>query len=251
MKNFPSFQTHLQALEEKGLVIHVHREINKDTELHPLVRWQLRGGIPESDRKAFVFHNVVDSKGRRFELPVVVGALSINREVYSIGMGVPVDEIGKKWQYAKGHPIDPVTVDEAPCQEVCFIGDDLDVDGQGLEHLPIPISTPGFDNAPYTTCSQYISVDPENGIQNMGTYRGQIKGKRRVGCNPSIEMGQGIYQHWLKYKAMGKPMPAALVIGGHPAVSFCSVQKLPIDVDELGVAGDSWRAAARREVQDQ
>jgi 4-hydroxy-3-polyprenylbenzoate decarboxylase len=237
MKNFPSFQTHLQALEEKGLVVHVHREINKDTELHPLVRWQLRGGIPESDRKAFVFHNVVDSKGRRYDLPVVVGALSINREVYSIGMGVPVDQIGKKWQQAKGNPVKPVVVSDAPCQEVCFIGDDLDVDGQGLEHLPIPISTPGFDNAPYTTCSQYISVDPENGVQNMGTYRGQIKGKRRVGCNPSIEMGQGIYQHWLKYKAMGKPMPAALVIGGHPAVSFCSVQKLPIDVDELGVAG--------------
>ena len=178
MKTNPSFQTHLQALDEKGYVIHVHREINKDTELHPLVRWQLRGGIPESDRKAFVFHNVVDSKGRKYDLPVVVGALSINREVYSIGMGVPVDQIGKKWQQARLNPIAPVVVEDAACQEVSFIGDDLDVDGQGLEHLPIPISTPGFDNAPYTTCSQYISVDPESGVQNMGTYRAALKAAR-------------------------------------------------------------------------
>ncbi|MCM3713827.1 UbiD family decarboxylase [Alkalihalobacillus oceani] len=236
-KLYPSFQTHLEKLEEKGLVRHIYKEINKDTELHPLVRWQFRGGIPESERKVFVFHNVTDSNGRKYEMPVVVGGLSVNREVYSIGMGVEVEDIGKKWAEARANPIDPVVVEEAACQEVVYIEDELDVEGQGLEHIPVPISTPGFDNAPYTTCSQYISVDPENGIQNMGTYRAQIKGSRRLGMNPSIEMGQGIYQHWLKYKKMGKPMPAALVIGGPPAVSYCSVQKLPYNTDEFSVAG--------------
>lgn len=236
-QNHPSFQEHLKKLDEKGMVHHIHKEINKDTELHPLVRWQFRGSIPESERKVFVFHNVTDSKGRKYDMPVVVGALSVNREVYSIGMGVPVEGIGKKWAQAKSNPIEPVEVAEAACQEVVFKGDELEIDGQGLEHIPVPISTPGFDNAPYTTCSQFITKDPDTGVQNMGTYRGQIKGRRRVGMNPSIEMGQGIYQHWLKYKKMGKPMPAALVIGGPPAVSYCSVQKLPYNADELSVAG--------------
>lgn len=236
-QTYPSFQSHLKILEEKGLVCHIYKEINKDTELHPLVRWQFRGNIPESERKAFVFHNVTDSNGRKYDLPVVVGGLSVNREVYSIGMGVTVEEIGTKWAEAKANPIDFVEVDHASCQEVTYVGEELDVDGQGLEHIPVPISTPGFDNAPYTTCSQYISKDPETGVQNMGTYRAQIKGKRRLGMNPSIEMGQGIYQHWLKYKSMGEPMPAALVIGGPPAVSYCSVQKLPYGVDEYTVAG--------------
>jgi UbiD family decarboxylase len=235
--NHPSIQEHIKILEEKGQVHHIYKEINKDTELHPLVRWQFRGGIPEEDRKAFVFHNVVDSKGRKYDIPVVVGALSVNREVYSAGMGVPVDEIGKKWAVAKSNPIDPIEVKDAACQEKVITGKDLDDDGQGLEQIPVPISTPGFDNAPYTTCSQYITRDPETGTQNMGTYRGQIKGSKRVGMNASIEMGQGIYQHWLKYKKMGKPMPAALVIGGPPAVSYCSVQKLPIGTDELSVVG--------------
>ena len=29
--------------------------------MHPLVRWQFRGGLPEAERKAFLFENVVDS----------------------------------------------------------------------------------------------------------------------------------------------------------------------------------------------
>jgi UbiD family decarboxylase len=235
--NRPSFHEHLEELDKRNLVHHIYKEINKDTELHPLVRWQFRGSIPEADRKAFVFHNVIDSKGKKYDMPVVVGGLSVNRQVYSIGMGVPVEDIGKKWAHAKSNPIAPIEVNDAACQEVVFIGDELDIEGQGVEQIPVPISTPGFDNAPYFTCSQYITRDPETGIQNMGTYRAQIKGSRRVGMNCSIEMGQGIYQHWLKYKAMGQPMPAALVVGGHPAVSYCSVQKLPYNVDELSVAG--------------
>ncbi|WP_199256774.1 UbiD family decarboxylase, partial [Alteribacillus sp. YIM 98480] len=236
-KTNTSFQTHLKKLEERGLVHHIYKEINKDTELHPLVRWQFRGNIPEAERKTFVFHNVVDSNGRKYDIPVVVGGLSVNREVYSLGMGVPVEKIGEKWTEAKSNPIAPVNVDSAPCQEVVYQGDELDEDGKGLEHLPVPISTPGFDNAPYTTNSMYVSKDPENGIQNLGTYRAQIKSSRRLGMNPSIEMGQGIYQHWLKYKEMGEPMPAALVIGGPPAVPYCSVQKLPYNTDEFSVAG--------------
>ena len=43
---------HIEALREAGLLYEVDREINKDTEMHPLVRWQYRGGIAEEERKA-------------------------------------------------------------------------------------------------------------------------------------------------------------------------------------------------------
>jgi 4-hydroxy-3-polyprenylbenzoate decarboxylase len=48
-----NLQDHLQRLEEKGLLQRIERDINKDSELHPLVRWQFQGGIPAEDRKAF------------------------------------------------------------------------------------------------------------------------------------------------------------------------------------------------------
>ena len=64
-KYYRDFRAHLTALEERGKLVRIKREINKDTELMPLVRWQFRG-LEERDRKAFMFENVVDSKGRRF-----------------------------------------------------------------------------------------------------------------------------------------------------------------------------------------
>ena len=74
-------------LEAKGLLVRVDRPINKDTELHPLVRCQFLGGIPEEERRAFLFTNVVDSHGRRYDIPVAVGALAASPKIYAIGMG--------------------------------------------------------------------------------------------------------------------------------------------------------------------
>jgi len=236
-RGYPDLHDHLRALEEAGLLIRVDRAINKDTELHPLVRWQFRGGIPEKDRKAFLFTNVVDSKGRKYDIPVVVGALAASREIYRIGMGCSLDQIDGTWTRAAARPIAPRRVTRAPCHEIVILGDQLDQPGMGLDALPVPISTPGWDNAPYTTLSQYITRDPETGIQNMGIYRGQVKGPRRLGMNPSLELRPGIYLHWQKARARGEKLPAAVVLGAPPCVAFTSAQKLPEDVDEMHVAG--------------
>src|SRR2546430_16127307 len=63
------FQQHLAALEAAGLLVRVERPINKDTELHPLVRWQFQGGIAEDRPRAFLFTHVTDAKGRRYDIP--------------------------------------------------------------------------------------------------------------------------------------------------------------------------------------
>src|SRR5688572_17938136 len=48
-------QQHLADLEAAGLLTRIDRPINKDTELNPLVRWQFIGGVPEEERRAFLF----------------------------------------------------------------------------------------------------------------------------------------------------------------------------------------------------
>ncbi len=179
------FQTHLSQLEAKGLLVRIDRSINKDTELHPLVRCQFLGGIPENERRAFLFTNVVGSHGRRYEIPVVVGALAASPQIYAVGMGCAVDEIGAAWARAAANPIPPVLVNSAPCQEIVILGDDLRTPGGGLASLPVPISTPGFDSAPYLTATLCISRDPETGIRNMGTYRGALKATDRLGVRMS------------------------------------------------------------------
>ena len=228
---------HIQALKEMGLLIEVDREINKDTEMHPLVRWQYRGGISESDRKAWLFKNVVDSKGRKFDMPVLVCGLAGTPAIYEVGMGCKLEEVNDLWTSAINSPLVPnqVETSEAPCQELIFEDKAL-LNGRGLDDLPIPISTPGWDNAPYTSSSHFITKDPATNVQNMGTYRGQIKSPNRLGMNTSTELRTGGYINWLSWKKREKKMPCAVVIGCPPVISYASVQKVPEGIDELHVA---------------
>jgi len=55
-RGYRDLHEHLAELDKQGLLVTIDRPINKDTELHPLVRWQFRGGIAEPDRKAFFVH---------------------------------------------------------------------------------------------------------------------------------------------------------------------------------------------------
>src|SRR6266545_877390 len=137
-RSYPDLHEHVLALARAGLLVVVDEPINKDTEMHPLVRWQYRGGIAEPERKAFLFTQPTDSKGRRYDISVLVAGLAANREVYRIGFGKPLDQIGETWVKAIAHPIKPRVVSDGPCQEVVITGADLDKDGGALDGLPVP-----------------------------------------------------------------------------------------------------------------
>ncbi|OGA14205.1 MAG: carboxylase [Betaproteobacteria bacterium RIFCSPLOWO2_02_FULL_65_20] len=238
-RTYLDLHEHLEALKARGLLHTVDRAIDKDSELHPLVRWQFVGGLAESDRKAFLFTNITDGRGRAYSIPVVVGAIAANRAIYSVGMGVPVERIQSKWDQAIAHPVPPRVVTGAVCQEIVIEGKDLQGEGNGLDRLPIPISTPGFDSAPTLTATNVITRDPETGIQNMGTYRAALKAPDRLVVRMATRVGgAGGYVHYQKHQKRGdKTMPCAIVLGCPPCVAFMGPQKLSIDVDELAVAG--------------
>ena len=231
-KYYRDFREHLKAVEERGKLIRIQREINKDTELMPLVRWQFRG-LDETQRKAFMFENVVDGKDKRYDMPVTVGTLAATTEIYAIGMMCNPDEIHERWTQAQMHPLNPVKVSAGPAQEVVRQGQDL-LSGHGLDMIPVPISTPGFDNAPYLTSANWITKDPETGIYNIGNYRSQIKAPDRAG---GFFMAQHMGLHWRKCKAMGKPLEAAIAIGVSPNIAYAATAKIPFDFDEYRLAG--------------
>jgi 4-hydroxy-3-polyprenylbenzoate decarboxylase len=238
-RGYADLPEHLEALRARGLLVTIDRAIDKDAELHPLVRWQFVGGLPEPARKAFLFTRVVDGRGRRYAMPVVVGAIAANREIYSVGMGVPVEEIPARWDRAIANPVEPRLVSEAVCQEVVLEGAALAGEGHGLDALPIPISTPGFDSAPTLTATNVITRDPGTGVQNMGTYRAALKAPDRLVVRMATRVGgAGGYLHYIEHQRRGDTtMPCAIVLGCPPCVAFVGPQKLPIGVDEIGVAG--------------
>jgi 4-hydroxy-3-polyprenylbenzoate decarboxylase len=233
-KSWDRLSDYVAGLDKAGQLVRVTREINKDTQLHPLVRLQFRG-LQESQRKAFLFENVVDSKGRKYDIPVLVGAMAGTSQIYALGMNCKVEEIFGIWGRALANPLPPVYVTEAPCQEIKISGNELK--RNGLSRLPVPISTPGFDNAPYTSASHWVTKDPDTGLHNIGNYRGMVKSENRIGVLLST-LGMGMRRHVDQWRERGaKRMPAAIVIGAPPHLTYTAVTRVPNDVCEYDVAG--------------
>ena len=193
-------QEHLADLEARGLLTRIDHPVNKDTELHPLVRLQFIGGIPEAERRAFLFTNVVDGTGRKYDMPVVVGSIAASAEIYSLGMRAEVEDIGKRWMEAIARPIPPIRTNNARCQEVVITGDELRKPDGGLKLLPVPVSTPGFDSAPYLSATFCVTKDP--GLRHPERRHvsrcAEGDGPRvvRMVARPG---GAGGYLHWEKY----------------------------------------------------
>ena len=225
---------HLQILEERGKLVRIKREINKDTELHPLVRLQFRG-LPQEERKAFLFENVVDVKGNKYDIPVVVCALGASKDIYAIGMNCDPDKILDKWAEVQLNPIEPVMVSTGPVHEEIHSGEGL-LEHGGLEEFPIPISTPGYDAGPFIASPYWVTKDPETGIVNVGTYRVHVKSPTKTGIMwHSVD--QHIARHWAKSRRKGMPLQAAVVVGASPNIGLVSVSKLSPEVNEYSFAG--------------
>jgi 4-hydroxy-3-polyprenylbenzoate decarboxylase len=233
---WPTLGKYVEALDRAGKLVRVTVPINKDTELHPLVRLQFRG-LPERQRKAFLFENVVDSRGRKYDIPVLVGGLAGSTEIYALGMQCRLEEIETVWKNAMANQIPPVVVANGACQEVVIAGDELKREGGGLGRLPIPISTPGFDNAPYTTAGHWVTKDPETAMHNLGNYRGMVKAEDRIGVLLG-RLAWGMRWHIDRWRERGAPrVPAAIVIGAPPHVTYTAVTRIPNDMCEYDVAG--------------
>jgi 4-hydroxy-3-polyprenylbenzoate decarboxylase len=82
-----------------------------------------------------------------------------------------------------------------------------------------------------------ITRDPETGVQNLATYRGQLKGRSRLGLMTLMNLRSGGYAHWAKFAKRKEPMPIAVVLGSPPLVAVQGPQKLPLGVDEMAIAG--------------
>jgi 2,5-furandicarboxylate decarboxylase 1 len=110
-------------------------------------------------------------------------------------------------------------VEEAPCQERVFSGDDVD-----LGMLPIPRHT-DLDPYPYTT-SFAIHRDPETGQYNQMFPRcGVLSRNEMVTSFVTGTANRILAQH----RAAGTRMPQAVAIGTHPAWELCGCYSHPHD----------------------
>jgi len=235
---FRDLRDFIDLLEETGNLYRISERIDKNSELMPLVRWQYQG-LPDSQRKAFLFENVTDPKGKSYACRVAVGVLGASREIYKMALGVADDDnagaVAERWNLALSRPIAPRMVKSGPVKEVVLKGKEISRPDGGLLKFPVPISNPGFDGGPFLTAPYVVTKDPETGVANVGTYRCMIKGPDKMGV--SVSPAQHIGIHFHKCKEKNIPLQAAIVLGCSPAIGLASVAKVGYDRNEYAVAG--------------
>lgn len=231
MAYYRDFREFLVALEGAGKLRRIQDPIDKDRELHPLVKWQYRG-IDEPDRFGFLFEHVTDRRGQRLPGRVASSVIAANREIYALALGCPLEEVHRRWTAALEHPIPTSRVATGPVKEEIHQGESL-LAHNGLQEFGIPVATNGWEAFPRITAAAVISKDPESGVYNAGMYNSIVLGPARA----NIRTSRHLRSHWDKARRRGEPLQAAIVIGALPVVAIAAATDVPHGVYELEVAG--------------
>ncbi len=119
----------------------------------------------------------------------------------------------------------------APCQEVVWEGDEVD-----LSRLPIQHCWPG-DIAPLITWGLVITKGPNKKRQNLGIYRQQVVGRNKLIMRWLAHRGGALdfREHCLKHP--GQPYPIAVALGADPATILGAVTPVPDSLSEYQFAG--------------
>ncbi|MCC6890013.1 MAG: UbiD family decarboxylase [Hyphomicrobiales bacterium] len=159
-------------------------------------------------------------------IPVVSGLIS-DRTWMAQAMGVTPDELLARFQEASLAPLAWHEVATAPVQEVVH----RDVDLARL--LPLPTHNE-FDSGPYITAGLLITRNPATGKQNVSIHRCQLSGSNRLGV---LLLPRHAHLFFEMAEQEGRSLEAALVVGVDPLTLLASQAIVPMDVDELEIAG--------------
>ncbi|MCG2586127.1 4-hydroxy-3-polyprenylbenzoate decarboxylase [Massilia sp. TS11] len=136
-----------------------------------------------------------------------------------------VDLVKAVWDMA------PKEKSSAPCQDVVWEGQDVD-----LGRLPIQHCWPG-DVAPLITWGLVITKGPNKKRQNLGIYRQQLLGPNKLIMRWLAHRGGALdfREHCLRNP--GQPYPIAVALGADPATILGAVTPVPDSLSEYQFAG--------------
>ncbi|WP_301103293.1 4-hydroxy-3-polyprenylbenzoate decarboxylase [Propionivibrio sp.] len=238
----------IAQLESIGELKRIAVEVDTRFEMTEICDRVLRAGGP-----AILFEKPKGELGN-MALPVLANLFGTPRRV-ALGMGqesvAALREVGKLLAYLKEPeppkglkdawdklPIlkqvlnmAPKVVSSAPCQEVIWEGQDVD-----LSRLPIQHCWPG-DVAPLITWGLTVTRGPNKPRQNLGIYRQQVIAPNKVIMRWLAHRGGALdfRDHCLHNP--GQPFPVAVVIGCDPATILAAVTPVPDNLSEYQFAG--------------
>jgi 4-hydroxy-3-polyprenylbenzoate decarboxylase len=242
----------LDALDRAGELTRIREPVSVTLELCEISDRVMKqpGGGP-----ALLFEHVTLANGARSAYPVAINLFgSMRRMAMSLGVD-SLDEVGARitqlldlkvpegllgklsllprlLEVGKFPP--RVRSGKPACQEIVIRGEDVD-----LSTLPIITCWPE-DGGPYITLPMVISRDPKRGIRNVGMYRVQYLGPRRLAMHwQRHKVGAA---HWREMAERGETMSVCIAVGADPASIYSASAPLPPTVDEFLFAGFLRRA---------
>ncbi|MBM3527693.1 MAG: UbiD family decarboxylase [Alphaproteobacteria bacterium] len=160
-------------------------------------------------------------------IPVVSGLIS-DRAWMAEAMGVDPAEMLTHFQHAATDPLPWQETREAPVQEAVHRAP-LDL----AKVLPLPTHNE-HDGGPYISAGLMIVRNPRTGKQNVSIHRCQLTGPNRLGV---LVLPRHTFAFHRMAEEAGQPLDAAIVIGVDPLTLLSSQAIVPIDHDELEIAG--------------
>jgi 4-hydroxy-3-polyprenylbenzoate decarboxylase len=249
---YRSLRDFMERLEKNGQLVRVQAPVSPFLEMTEIQTRLLAEGGP-----AVLFENVVGANGQRHGMPVLVNLFGTVERV-ALGMERRPDqlrELGETLAFLKQPEppggwreafdmlpmvktvmtMRPKTVSSAPCQEVVWTGDDID-----LARFPIQTCWPG-EPAPLITWPLVVTQGPNPAGDkadnfNLGIYRMQVTGRNTTLMRWLKHRGGA--QHHARWKqARPEPLPAAVVIGADPGTILAAVTPVPDTLSEYQFAG--------------
>ena len=215
-----SLRSFLGNLEQQGEMIRFAKEVDPKTTM-AAVEWRAYDELGQSS----LFENIAGHPGWQ-----ACSQILADRRKWAIALGVGEDEVLQTLSARVRARIDTVPVEpaDAPVKEVVLMGGAADL-------LDIPaMVTSEHDGGPFLASGMAIVKDPDTGIGNVSIHRQQVLSKDETGFFMVPRQAKRIFD---KYRDRGEAMPAAIVVGAHPAIIYGSAFTTNFGVDELSVAG--------------
>lgn len=159
-------------------------------------------------------------------IPVVAGLVS-RREWIAEAMGVPAGDLLRRFREAAEHPVRWVETAKAPVQAVVHENPDM------RTLLPVPTHSE-HDSGAYITAGLVIARNPMTGVQNVSINRIQVNSRDRMAL---LILPRHLHAYFQAAEQAGKALEVAVVIGVDPLTLLASQAVMPIDHDELEIAG--------------
>lgn len=163
-----------------------------------------------------------------YSFPVLANLFASRRRI-GYGIGLEESQLISGWKDRTTTRLKPILSSEKPVKEVIHQGDDID-----LYQYPIPVHFE-VDGGRYITGGVVIAEDPDTGVGNLNFTRFQVQGKSQLGA--SLHSRGDLWDFQQRQQQKDQPLEIAIAIGVHPAISIAGATSLPIDRDELELAG--------------